>query len=846
MRRTPFCIGLLVSILTLAASAFGAPYASLTAGDPFEPNDPYFRYDPSTPLYPGQWHLVNQAPSSIRYPASTAPNGLHTDEVTIVNAGLDMNVLPAWRRGYTGQGIIIGILDDGIELAHPDLSVVRELSVGMNDAGIVPGQDGSHGKDADGHGTSVAGMAAATGGNGIGMTGSAPQARVASIRVNNFTLPNDYFIHAPPMLWQCGLGWQNGMDAAAIMNLTTILSAPVIPLKNSSSKNAMFEYPPRFEETYAALARTAANGVLFMQAGANCRNTRQQDVNTNLEEGTPYLISVAAVGSDGKFALYSSFGSALMTAALSESANWAIAGIPGDRRYANGLGVATVDRVGPLGTNYEGNTSSVFLPDMADLDYTSQFDGTSAATPLLSGIVALAKQANPNLNVRMAKQLLARTSRVVDRNDRSAASSWTAGELQQSGWLTNRARFHFNPNYGFGLADADALVEQSIRTAYVTAETIHAAGLDPVRAAIPPADPHGVARTLTVRVPASKKQKLEGVEVYVKISGGDRSEWQVILAKDGTSSRLWVASNEIPNPPESILMGDPDPAGGIDHGFLSNAFWGEDPDGEWTLYVSNPTGTHAATFEQWGIVLHMGEIEFDKTRRLAKTAKTAGVSKNRKSSRVIIPPGKTLTAAGDVLLNGGRMQVQGTIAPQRTVLVSKLDTSLHANTEELTYARGIQVRISGGTLSGTGTVAAPRGSDDAGGVFLLGGTVRPGSNRAGGVLRLGRKGAFRTAYSQTGGALAIDVIDPNRCGRLQVSGPASLGGTLSVVTRPGAGIRRGQRLHNVVRAERITGRFTKVRGRIPGTALQWRPVYSKTHVDLVAAEKVREISDPRA
>jgi len=35
--------------------------------------------------------------------------------------GLDMNVLPAWQKGFTGRGVVVTILDDGIEKDHPDL-----------------------------------------------------------------------------------------------------------------------------------------------------------------------------------------------------------------------------------------------------------------------------------------------------------------------------------------------------------------------------------------------------------------------------------------------------------------------------------------------------------------------------------------------------------------------------------------------------------------------------------------------------------------------------------------------------------------------------------------------------
>ena len=33
-----------------------------------------------------------------------------------------MNVIPAWRKGYSGKGIVVSILDDGIQTNHPDLA----------------------------------------------------------------------------------------------------------------------------------------------------------------------------------------------------------------------------------------------------------------------------------------------------------------------------------------------------------------------------------------------------------------------------------------------------------------------------------------------------------------------------------------------------------------------------------------------------------------------------------------------------------------------------------------------------------------------------------------------------
>jgi len=35
--------------------------------------------------------------------------------------GYDINVVPVWRKGITGRGIVVSILDDGIDHTHPDL-----------------------------------------------------------------------------------------------------------------------------------------------------------------------------------------------------------------------------------------------------------------------------------------------------------------------------------------------------------------------------------------------------------------------------------------------------------------------------------------------------------------------------------------------------------------------------------------------------------------------------------------------------------------------------------------------------------------------------------------------------
>src|SRR5262245_48129017 len=79
----------------------------------------------------------------------------------------------AWNSA-TGSGVTIGIVDTGVDPAHPDLR--SKIDVMATCIGS-PCQEGSA-TDGHGHGTVVAGIAAAVTGNGRGVAGVAPDARL--------------------------------------------------------------------------------------------------------------------------------------------------------------------------------------------------------------------------------------------------------------------------------------------------------------------------------------------------------------------------------------------------------------------------------------------------------------------------------------------------------------------------------------------------------------------------------------------------------------------------------------------------------------------------------------------
>jgi proprotein convertase subtilisin/kexin type 5 len=71
-----------------------------------------------------------------------------------------MNLGPAWQKGYTGKGVVVSILDDGIQTNHPDLAFNydHEASTDINDNDDDPmPRDNGDNK----HGTRCAGEVAA-------------------------------------------------------------------------------------------------------------------------------------------------------------------------------------------------------------------------------------------------------------------------------------------------------------------------------------------------------------------------------------------------------------------------------------------------------------------------------------------------------------------------------------------------------------------------------------------------------------------------------------------------------------------------------------------------------------
>ena len=77
------------------------------------------------PLFAEQWHLVSVESSSSVFMF------IYTLLIILINVFYyifqhgDMQVIPAWNRGYTGKGVVVAVVDDGLRWNHPDWRYIQ-------------------------------------------------------------------------------------------------------------------------------------------------------------------------------------------------------------------------------------------------------------------------------------------------------------------------------------------------------------------------------------------------------------------------------------------------------------------------------------------------------------------------------------------------------------------------------------------------------------------------------------------------------------------------------------------------------------------------------------------------
>jgi subtilisin-like proprotein convertase family protein len=360
------------------------------------PNDSLFRL---------QWYIYNTG------------QGGRTPGIDLNLIDEDGNNFDVWDE-YTGSGIRVSVVDDGVQADHPDLRDNVNTLVPQ-----VPGYnydaDGKPPTFDDDHGTSVAGIIAATR-NTIGTIGVAYNAKISSF---------------------------NYISSATTLGQEVLKNQAAFDVSNNSWGAALpFEDNPRYfgdsrrqlkgMQSATALGRNGLGTVLVFAAGNEFEEGIDVDVySTN---SSRFGIAIGAVNGKGESADFSSVGPALLVSAFAEGNE--------DTRGNDGYNIVTTDRAGRKGYN-PGLPPNKILPDT---DYNAIFDGTSAATPQVSGVAALMLEANPNLGYRDVQEILAYSA--VQNN--SADEGWAFNGAKN--W--NGGGLHQNDFYGYGVVDAHAAV----------------------------------------------------------------------------------------------------------------------------------------------------------------------------------------------------------------------------------------------------------------------------------------------------------------------------------------------------------------------------------------------------
>jgi subtilisin len=275
-----------------------------------------------------------------------------------VNWGLDqVNAVDAWARGYTGQSVVVAVVDTGVDYRHTDLDAnlwrnsdeifgnrVDDDNNGFIDDVLgwdfVGGDNNPY--DWNGHGTHVAGTIAAEN-NGFGITGVAPNAKIMPVRV---------------------------LDASGAGSLSTVAEGVRYAADNGADVINLSlggEYPSR--DVNAAVQYAEARGSVVVMAAGN---------------------------TGGR-----------------------VPGSPARLAQQQGIAVGAVNRSRqmPSFSNRAGRTPLKYVV-APGVDVTStvpnnsyaSYSGTSMATPYVSGAAALTLSANPSLAPNQVEAVLTGTA----------------------------------------------------------------------------------------------------------------------------------------------------------------------------------------------------------------------------------------------------------------------------------------------------------------------------------------------------------------------------------------------------------------------------------------------------
>ncbi|EDQ92062.1 uncharacterized protein MONBRDRAFT_14515, partial [Monosiga brevicollis MX1] len=451
--------------------------------------------------------------------AATIPDPMFEDQWYLYNSKRDdHNVIPVWQRGITGKGVVVTIVDDGIEYTHADLKANYDpkASHDMNgrDNDPMPNELDPINR----HGTRCSGQVAA-GKNKVCGTGIAYDANIGGVRMLDGAVTDAVEAGSlglnPGYIHIYSNSWGPNDDGRT-------LEGPG-PLARKALENGVQN-------------GRQGKGSIFVFASGNGGSS--DSCNCDGYTNSMYTISIGALDESNSEPYYNERCASTHAVAYSSG---------------SGRSISTVDL-------HNGCTRS--------------HTGTSAAAPSAAGFIALALSANPDLTWRDMQHIIINTARKVNPYDTT--------------WTENGAGFKHSDKFGFGLIDAEKLVDAALAWRTVGPQL----QLEQSKTANHALETSAYVGTITVEATQTGITTLEHVQVHVLCDAYKRGTVTISI-----ESPTGVVSELLPYRSHDYEHS------GIDWTFMTLRHWGESPIGTWTLRA-NVKGSSTALLKTWKLIAY--------------------------------------------------------------------------------------------------------------------------------------------------------------------------------------------------------------------------------------------------